>query len=175
MIHLLRCAEPNRQDGMGSTALRKPLEVKMGHWAAEAHQLADEIARIESLFERLDSLRERADHLDHVLSCASVIMKEINPDWNDDQLKPIKKHVHKAPGRPGEVARLTLDVLREVVEPLPTRTISERVFERLSHAADDKEQKERVYRSVEATLRAKLADGLVRHDGTYGRKWEIAV
>lgn len=148
----------------------------MGHWAAEAKEHADEIARIESLFERLDSLRERADHLNHVLICATVVMKEINPDWDESQLKPVKKHVHKAPGRPGEVARLTLDVLREAAKPLSAREISQRVFERLDHDHEDGEkQKTRVYKSVESTLRGKLSEGLVKHDGTYGRKWKIAV
>ncbi|MDY7525303.1 hypothetical protein [Sphingomonas sp. 10B4] len=146
----------------------------MGYWLYEANEQAAEIARIESLFESLAALRGREEHLRHVLECADVVMKEINPSWTMDDLKPVQKHVRKAPGRSGEIARLTLDILREA-QPLTAREIAVRAIKRLGQEDADKETVERVYKAVEATLRAKLKSGLVQNDGNYGRKWKIAV
>lgn len=159
---------------MSITNFRAPLKNAMGHWLHEANEHAAEIARIESLFESLDTLREREDHLRHVLGCADVVMREINPAWTMDDLKPVKKNVRKAPGRPGEIARLTLDILRES-QPLTAREIAVRAMKRLGQEDADKEAVERVYKAVEATLRAKLKSGLVQNDGNYGREWKIAV
>lgn len=160
---------------MSITNFRAPLKIAMSHWLHEANEQAAEIARIESLFESLATLRGREEHLRHVLGCADVIMREINPGWTMDDLKPVKKHVHKAPSRPGEIARLTLDILRDAREPLSAREISVKAMKRLGQDDADKETVERVYKAVEATLRAKLKSGLVQHDGHYGRKWKIAV
>lgn len=160
---------------MSITNFRAPLKVAMSHWLHEANEQAAEIARIESLFESLEALRRREEHLRHVLNCADVVMREINPGWSMDDLMPVKKHIHKAPSRPGEIARLTLDILRDALEPLTAREISLKAMTRLGQGDADKETVERVYKAVEATLRAKLKGGLVQHDGNYGRKWKIAV
>lgn len=160
---------------MSITNFRAPLKIAMGHWLYEANEQAAEIARIESLFESLGALRGREEHLRHVLGCADVVMKEINPGWTMDDLKPVQKNVRKAPGRSGEIARLTLDILRDAQEPLTAREIAGRTMKRLGQEDADKETVERVYKAVEATLRAKLKSGLVQHDGNYGRKWKIAV
>ncbi|MDY7525174.1 hypothetical protein [Sphingomonas sp. 10B4] len=82
---------------MGASNLRESLETKMGHWAAEAREHAEEIARIESLFQRLDGLRDREGRLRHVLQCADVVMQEINPDWVAGAVKPLKQHVLSTP------------------------------------------------------------------------------
>lgn len=151
------------------------MRIAISHWLYEANQQAAEISRIESLFETLGPLRDREKHLRHVLGCADVVMQEINPGWIMDDLKPVQKNVRKAPGRSGEIARLTLDILRDAQEPLTAREVSIRAMKRLGQDDADKETVERVYKAVEATLRAKLKNGLVQHDGNYGRKWKITV
>jgi hypothetical protein len=160
---------------MGSTNLRESLQTKMGHWKAEVQGHTKEIARIESLFEKLDDLRIRADHLNHVLECAAVVMKEVNPDWSPDQLKPIKKNVHKAPLRPGQVTRLALDVLRQASEPMPTRRIAIEILRLGGQDNPDSATIQAMVNAVGSTLKAKMKDGLVKHDDRYGRAWLIAV
>lgn len=79
---------------MSITNFRAPLKTAMGYWLYEANEQAAEIARIESLFESLAALRGRQDHLRHVLECADVVMKEINPSWTmDDRNRPVANAV----------------------------------------------------------------------------------
>lgn len=160
---------------MGASNLRQSLETKMGHWAAEAREHAEEIARIESLFERLDGLRDREKHLRHVLQCADVVMQEINPAWVAGQAKPIKQHVHKSSVRPGQTTKLTLEILREATGPMPTRKIALEVLRRNGDETPDKAQIRSTVNAVDASLRAKEKDGLVKHTDDYGRSWFIAV
>ena len=82
---------------MGSTNLRSSLETKMGHWAGELEEHRGRITEIESLFEQLPTMTARAARLEKVLDCASEIMKEIDPEWRPDRVKPVKACVHKAP------------------------------------------------------------------------------
>lgn len=164
-----------RQGIMGASNLRASLETKMGHWAAEAREHAEEIARIESLFQRLDGLRDREGRLRYVLQCADVVMQEINPEWVVGSAKPIKQHVHKSSVRPGQTTRLTLDILREATAPMPTRSIALAVLKRNGDEAPTKAQIRSTVNAIDATLRAKEKDGIVKHTDDYGRSWFIAV
>ncbi|MEP6785017.1 MAG: hypothetical protein ABI898_04660 [Sphingomonadales bacterium] len=160
---------------MGASNLRQSLKTKMGHWAYEVQEHAEEIARIESLFERLDGLREQEDHLRYVLQCADVVMTEVDPDWKAGQVKPVRQHVHKSSVRPGQTAKLALDILRQATVPLPTRAIAIEVLRRNGDVAPDKEMIRGAVNAVDATLRAKEKIGLVKHTDDYGRSWFIAV
>lgn len=160
---------------MGASNLRQSLETKMGHWAAEAREHADEIARIESLFERLDGLRERETHLRHVLECADVVMKEVNPAWEAGQVKPVKQNVHKSVIRPGQGTKLALDILREASGPMTTRAIAIEILKRIGELTPDKAVIAKTTNSIDSTLRAKEKAGLVRHSDDYGRSWSTAV
>ena len=137
---------------MGASNLRQSLESKMGHWAAEAHEHAEEIACIESPFGRFDGLRDREKHPRHVLQCADVVMQEINPAWVAGPAKPIKQHVHKSSVRPGQTTKLRLEILRETACPIQTRKSAFEVLRRNGDETPDKAQIRSTVNAVDASL-----------------------
>lgn len=157
---------------MGSTNLRASLGTKMGHWAAELKEHEDKIVEIESLFEQLPTISARAQRLKKVLDCAGIVMKEIDPEWRAEKVKPVKAFVHKSPVRLGQIAKLSLDVLRESSFSLTSREIAKEVMARDGVTNADPKAEQRVVNSVDASLRAKL-DIVVTNDGGYPRRWSI--
>ena len=159
---------------MGSTNLKKSLESKMGLWAGELREQEAKIAEIQSLFESLPGHTARAERLKKVLECADEVMREIDPAWTNDRVKPSKPFVHKTPVRLGQTAKLTLDVLREAAAPLTAREIGNRVLELDGVVDPSPADVQRVVNSVDATLRQKEGK-LVMHDGGWPRRWSVAL
>lgn len=157
---------------MGSSNLRKSLETKMGLWAGELKQEEAQIAQIESLFESLPTLIARADRLKQVLNCAGVVMSEIDPTWSEEKIKPSRPFAHKSPVRLGNTAKLTLDILRQALEPMTVGEIAGRVLELEGIPEPDPKDLKRVKNSIDATLRQK-AGRVVQHDGGFVYRWSV--
>ena len=112
---------------MGSTNLKQALTNEMGLWAGELKEHDAKAAEILTLLEGLPAITARAERLKTVLDCAAEVMREIDPAWSPDRIKPSKPFVHKAPASTTKVA---LDVLREAPAPLRSREIAIEVLRR---------------------------------------------
>lgn len=155
---------------VGSTNLKTSLENKMGLWAGELREHEAKIAEIQSLFETLPTHTARAERLKTVLQCAGEVMREIDPAWTDERVKPSKPFVHKSPVKLGQTAKRTLDVLREASEPLTTREIALRILALEGVSDPSSKDIQRVSNSVDATLRQKESR-VVTHDEGWPRRW----
>lgn len=159
---------------MGSTNLKSALANKMGLWAGELKEQEARAAEILSLYEGLPAITQRTERLKKVLDCASEVMKEIDPAWSPDRVKPAKPFVHKAPVQLGQTTKLALDILREASEPLRSREIATEVLSRDGKNDPSPADIQRVTNSVDAALRQK-AGKLVSHDGGWPRRWKITI
>ena len=157
---------------MGSTNLKKSLESKIGLWAGELRDHEAKIVEIQSLFETLPVHTSRADRLKTVLDCANEVMREIDPTWTEQKIKPSKPFVHKSPVKLGNTAKRALDILREATEPLTAREIAVRILS--LEGAENAEAKDvqRVTNSVDSTLRQKEGR-VVMNDGGWVRRWSV--
>ena len=159
---------------MGVTNLKAALENKMGLWAGELQEQEELIAEIQSLFETLPERTRRAERLKTVLGCATVVMTEIDPTWTEDRVKASRPAAHKSPVPLGQIAKLTLDILREAPEPLTTREITLRVLERSDLTNQSRVVVDKTVNSVNASLRQKQGV-VVDHDGGYPQRWRSIV
>jgi hypothetical protein len=156
------------------TNLKAALENKIGLWAGELRENEEQIAEIMTLFETLPERTKRAERLKRVLECAGVVMTEIDPTWTENRVKPSKPFVHKSPVEIGQIAKLTLDILRESPKPLTAREIARKVLEMKDMADPSRADLDRTANSVNASLRQKLGV-VVTHDGGYPQRWKISV
>lgn len=160
---------------MGESNLRAALERKYALFKGELGEKRQRIEYIESLFrEELPRLTEREQRLHRLIECAEEILKEINPSFSPEKVRPVKPHVHKAPTAVGQIAKVTLDILRESEVSLTTRQIADGIVVSEGLGEISESEHKRLRNSVDATLRDKLGRGLVTHDGAkFARKWRI--
>jgi len=159
---------------VGSTNLKQALISKMGLWAGELKEREAKAAEILTLYEGLPAITARAERLKRVLDCASEVMREIDPAWSPDRVKPSKPFVHKAPVQLGQTTKLALDVLREAPAPLRAREIAVEVLRRDGREDASSADVQRVTNSVDAALRQKNGR-LVAHDGGWPKRWRICL
>jgi hypothetical protein len=160
---------------MSDTNLKAALERKYALFKGELGEKRQRIDYIESLFrEELPKLTAREQRLHRLIDCAEEILKEINPSFSPDKVRPIKPHVHKAPTAIGQIAKVTLDILRESTASLTIRQIADEIVVREELGDITEAEHKRLRNSIDATLRDKLQKGLVTHDGAkFARKWRI--
>lgn len=106
---------------------------------------------------------------------AGVVMKEVNPEWNEGQIKPRRKNAYKGSGRPGDTAQLTLDVLRDSEESLTARQVALKTLALVGNLTPEREDIRRETNNVDAVLRQKRKDGIVDCSDGYNRKWRVVV
>ena len=160
---------------MGLTNLKGALENKMGLWAGELREQEERIVEIQSLFATLPERSKRVGRLRQVLECAAVVMTEVDPTWTDDRIKPSKPFVHKSLVEVGQIAKLTLDVLRNSRDnSLTARDIARKVLEIRQVPDPSRSDLDRTANSVNASLRQKV-NVVVSHDGGYPQRWKVIV
>lgn len=157
---------------MGQTNLKHALQRKYALMAGELKEKAGEVVRIQTLFEQLPALSGRAQRLERLLECAEELLKEIDPAWTPDKVKPLKPNVHKAPVALGRISKTALDVLREAAGPMTTREIADALLAREGVGEVDGQGRQRVINSVDATLRAKTGR-VVEADGNWPKRWTV--
>lgn len=112
-------------------------------------KLTDDLAHIEAAIRLLD---------------ASIDISAIRPS------RPSFKRSQK-----GEVTNILLDVLREAGEPLPPRTITERVMKRRGMRVEDVVQLDVMLKRVRACLRNQRNQGVLHPVGKDGfaQLWDV--
>jgi len=160
---------------MGESNLRAALERKYAMFKGELGDKRQRIEYIESLFHHeLPQLTEREQKLNRLIDCAEELLKEINPSFAPEKVRPIKPNVHKAPTAIGQISKVTLDILRESKIALTTREIANEIVVREALGDVSETDHKRLRNSIDATLRDKLDKGLVTNDGSkFARKWRI--
>lgn len=160
---------------MGATNLKSALERKYAMFKGELGDKRERIDYIEGLFrDELPTLSEREKRLNRLVECAEEILKEIDPSFSPEKIKPVKPNVHKAPVEIGRISKSALDTLRESGKPMTIRQIADQIIVRENVGDVDKATHARLVNSIDSTLRQKEASGLVGHDGSkFARKWRI--
>ena len=157
---------------MGQTNLKHALQRKYALMAGELKEKAGEVVRIQTLFEQLPALSGRAQRQERLLECAEELLKEIDPAWTPDKVKPLRPNVHKAPIALGRISKTALDVLREANAPLTTRQVADALLTREGVGEVDSQARQRVINSVDTTLRAKTGR-VVQSDDGWPKRWSV--
>lgn len=159
---------------MGLSNITNNLEKQIAQYCGERDEKAQRIERIEKLVADLPALQERIHKLDHLISAAELLLKERNPDWSPDQVKPIRRNEYKSPIPLGAGSRMALDILRTATKPLTTREIAEEMLARVGVVDPDRATREKVQSNVDVALRHREG-AVVKGDGGWPQRWCVAV
>src|SRR6202041_2861891 len=95
------------------------------------HKRAELAGVLRQLEQQLVQQRANLAHVD-------ATMRLFDPDIRPKDIRPKQQRTHNAWFRPGECLRLIYDELRDAIEPLTTRELTERIMRvKAIPAADD--------------------------------------
>ena len=115
---------------MGTTNLKAALENSYAGWLGQLDQDERRAVEIVTMYqEELPVLTRRAAEMKRLLESAEVILTHIAPGWKRETVKPRRRNANQGLVEVGQVAKLTLDVLRETPAPLTAREIASRVVD----------------------------------------------
>lgn len=159
---------------MGRTNLKEALERKFASLAGELVDKQSRIDHIEGLFQELPILSRRTERVKHLLHCAEELLKEIDPAWKREKVKPTRPHGYKEVVPKGDLTKSALAILRETGSSYTCRQLAIAILDRHGVTEYDKGTLQQVTNAVNATLRAK--DGvLVSANDDWPAKWSISV
>ena len=159
---------------MGRTNLKEALERKFAALAGELKDKQKRIDHIEGLFDELPVLSKRAERVKVLLECAEELLKEIDPAWKREKVKPRRANECQGPLPQGDVAKSVLAILRETGAEMTCRQLAIAVLNRHGISEYDKGTLQRLTNTVNANMRAK--DGsLVSANDDWPAKWRINV
>ena len=139
---------------MGQTNLKAALERKYALLKGELGDKQKRVEQIETLFrDELPILSDRTRRVGRLLECAEELLREIDPAWTPDRVRPSRPNVHKAPVAIGRISKTALDVLREAGKPLTISEIADELLARENVGEVDQQTHRRIRNSVDATLR----------------------
>jgi len=99
--------------GMGKSNLQASLEKKYAAWSGELLEVQKQILKIEESHAELSQLRTRAAKLEELVGNAKSIFFEVNPEWDGDQVKPLRPGSYTLPFEIGTVSKECMTILRE--------------------------------------------------------------
>ncbi|APG62883.1 hypothetical protein LPB140_08875 [Sphingorhabdus lutea] len=157
---------------MGKSNLQASLEKKYAVWSGELLEVQKSITKIEESHAELSVLRSRATRLEDLVSNAKNIFFEVNPEWDAEQIKPIRPGRYALPFEIGTVSKDCMTILRENDRPMPSREIGKMILERHNIADADWQLVDRVRGAVDACMRSRR-DKYVKGEGEYPIYWSI--
>jgi hypothetical protein len=120
---------------------------------------------LRQLEQQLEQQRANLAHVD-------ATMRLFDPDIRPKDIRPKQPRARNAWFRPGECLRLIYDELREAAQPVTTRELAERLMRVKAIPAADNDRRERVQKTLLATLnRAKQTIARVETAGVV--RWRL--
>lgn len=157
---------------MGVTNLKIGLERKYSTWLGEKKQVDKEIKEILGAYTKLAEKQIRAQHLDRLIECSAVILKEIAPNWESKKVKAKLPNKWTRGFETGLITRWTFDALRGATELLTSREIALKIASDQGVDLEDRDRFERIRTSVDSTLRKKIGKTVEKH-GDYPCRWKL--
>jgi hypothetical protein len=161
-----------KQFGMGKSNLQASLEKKFAAWSGELLDVQKQIQKILESHVELQALQARAAKLEALVGNAKSIFEEVNPDWDADQVKPVRPGTYTLPFEIGTVSKECMTILREQDKPMTSREIAKMILERQNIEADDWQLMDKVRSAVDACMRSRR-DKYVKGEGEYPIYWSI--
>lgn len=158
---------------MGYTNLQAALLRKYRSWLSEKRVLDKQIEAIEKAKATLKEKQGRADRVQLLLDSVKIIMSEVAPSWDSDEVKPAQHHTTSLPFEPSEITRWSLEAMRESETPLRTRDVTDILVRRKGLDAEDKELIGRVRASVDGALRSMKKRNHVGITDDWPARWFI--
>jgi len=157
---------------MGITNITATLERQIARYLGERIDKQRQIERIEKVVDSLPELRERVQRLTGLIAAAELVIREQQPDWSIEKVRPLRRHQHAGAIPNGKGAPMALDVLRTSDGPRTTREIALEMLASVGEIAPDKDEVERVQRNVEAAFHVR-EDKIVEGDGGWPQRWRL--
>lgn len=155
---------------MGITNLRHSLEKKFSALTGELREVHANIARIASEQANLPELEARIPKLEALIESASMLLKDLNDEWEPEQTPAVKPWTHNLPVPFGSCGRLGMEVLRQANVPMTARQIALEVLRQVGEGAIDSKTIQRTLNAIEASLR-KHRGVSVESSGKYPAQW----
>lgn len=156
---------------MGRSNITANMERELAYQLGEREETIEMIQRIEGLNATLPQLRERVGMLDALIKSAECLLREKNPDWSKDGLRPTRRWKHQSPIEFGQCTRSALEVLMSADKPLSTSEITDEVLARKAIFDLDKATREKVRASIQSGLRKHEQSGAIASAGHHPIKW----
>lgn len=157
---------------MGKSNLQASLEKKYAAWSGELLEVQKKIAKIEESHDELKELRTRATNLEDLLTNSKGIFSEVNPEWDPEQVKPIRPGKYSLPFEIGTVSKDCMTILRETGKPMTSREVAKMILERHNLTEEDWQLVDRVRSAVDACMRSRRGK-YVKGEGEYPIYWSI--
>jgi hypothetical protein len=158
--------------GMGKSNLQASLEKKYAAWSGELLEVQKQILKIEESHAELSQLRTRAAKLEELVGNAKSIFFEVNPEWDGDQVKPLRPGSYTLPFEIGTVSKECMTILREYDKAMTSREIAKLILERQNIIDADWQLLDRVRSAVDACMRSRRGK-YVQAEGEYPIYWSI--
>lgn len=157
---------------MGKSNLQASLEKKYAAWSGELLEVHKQILKIEESHAELSQLRTRAAKLEELVGNAKSIFFEVNPEWDGDQVKPLRPGSYTLPFEIGTVSKECMTILREYDKAMTSREIAKLILERQNIIDADWQLLDRVRSAVDACMRSRRGK-YVQAAGEYPIYWSI--
>lgn len=156
---------------MGISNVQGGLEDRIATYMGELEDVEAEIVKIEEGIEALMKLKRRANKLRRLITGATDIIMDANPEWQKN-IKARRKRKWHSPFKPGEIGRRALEVLYEHDRWMRPREVSFIMLSVRETRQDDRETLDKLTNSVGGYF-AKHAGDLVESRGDFAKEWRL--
>lgn len=155
---------------MGMTNLQHSLEKKFAALTGELQEVHANIARIQREQAKLPELEARIPRLEALIESATILLKNVNEDWEPEQTPAVKPWTHNLPVPFGSCGRRGMEVLRRSEVPMTVRQIALEVLRQAGSDEADPQTIRRTICAVEASLNKHRGRSVIS-SGKYPAQW----
>lgn len=155
---------------MGITNVQAGLEDRIATFMGELQDVEAEIRKIEEGIETLMTLKRRANKLRRLITGATDIIMDANPEWQKN-IKARRKRKWHSPFKSGEIGRRALEVLFEHDRWMRPREVAS-IMLKVREERQDRETLDKLTNSVGGYF-GKHEGDLVESRGDYAKEWRL--
>lgn len=147
------------------------LQRQYARWLGERIELQKDIKVIEDAVESLEEKKQRVAKIDELTRATELVLSELDPDWNPDNIQPQMTQRQVLPWEHGATTATGFDIIRELDDSISTLELAKLTIIRLGGDPNDRDLVDRVRSVLDASLRN--AKAYIRNVGGRPSRWKI--
>ena len=155
---------------MGISNVQGGLEDRIATYMGELEDVEAEIRKIEEGIEALMRLKRRANKLRRLITGATDIIMDANPEWQK-KIKARRKRKWHSPFKPGEIGKRALEILFTHDRWMRPREVASIMLE-VRETRRDRETLDRIANAVGSYFGKHKGD-LVESRGDFAKEWRL--
>lgn len=156
---------------MGISNVQGGLEDRIATYMGELEEVEAEIRKIEEGIDALTKLKNRANKLRRLITGATDIIMDANPEWQK-KIKARRKRKWHSPFKSGEIGRRALEVLFEHDRWMRPREVAIIMLRVRENCQNDRETIDKLTNSVGGYF-ARHEGDLVESRGDFAKEWRL--